>query len=126
MAANIEGLMTSAMDKVRELVDIQSIVGEPITSPDGTIIIPVSRVSFGFVSGGSDIPTSVPSTVFGGGAGAGVTIRPAAFIVIKTDGDVRLLETGVKESAIIEGITSGIPELLSKVKAVFSKGGDDD
>jgi len=121
MAAHIEGLMSTAMDKVRELVDIQSIVGEAITAPDGTIIIPVSRVSFGFVAGGADIPTSAPSTVFGGGSGAGVTIRPSAFIIIKKDGDVRLLETGIKETALIEGVVTGVPELLNKVKEVFAK-----
>lgn len=108
------------MEKIRELVDVNTIIGEPVESPDGTIIIPVSKVSFGFVSGGSDIPANAPKEVFAGGTGAGVTIKPQAFIVIDRDGDVRMLELGAKESPV-DSLVEGIPGIVSKVKDIFAK-----
>ncbi|MDR0222541.1 MAG: GerW family sporulation protein [Oscillospiraceae bacterium] len=122
MAQHLEGLMGTSMDKIRELVDVNTIIGEAITAPDGTVIIPVSKVSFGFVSGGSDIPATAPKEVFAGGAGAGVTIKPMTFIVIKTDGDVKLLEALPKDNNIMESIFESAPEFIEKIKALFSKG----
>ena len=124
MAEHLEGLMQTSMEKIRELVDVNTIIGDPVTSPDGTVIIPISKVSFGFVSGGSDIPSSVPKEVFAGGSGAGVTIKPQAFIVVKRDGGVELLELGAKSSPV-DGLIEGIPGLVSKVKEMFGKKGDD-
>lgn len=98
----INGLMGTSMEKIRELVDVNTIIGDPITSPDGTIIIPVSKVSFGFVAGGSDLPTKAPKEVFAGGSGAGITINPQAFIVVQRDGDVKMLELGA--TAVLESI----------------------
>lgn len=121
MANHLEGLMSTSMEKIRQLVDVNTIVGEPITAPDGTIIIPVSKVSFGFVSGGSDVPAAPPKEIFAGGSGAGVTIKPMTFVVIKTDGDVKLLEASPKENNIMESVFESAPEFIEKVKAVFSK-----
>lgn len=123
MAEHLEGLMSTSMEKIRELVDVNTIIGDPVTSPDGTVIIPISKVSFGFVSGGSDIPSSVPKEVFAGGSGAGVTIKPQAFIVVKRDGDVEMLELGAKGSPV-DGLIEGIPGLVAKVKDMFGKKGD--
>ena len=120
MAQHLEGLMSTSMEKIRELVDVNTIIGDPVTSPDGTVIIPVSKVSFGFVSGGSDIPAKVEKEVFAGGAGAGITIKPQAFIVIERDGNVKMLELGAKSSPI-DGIVENAPEFLNKVKAIFGK-----
>ncbi len=125
MAEHLEGLMSTSMEKIRELVDVNTIIGEPVTSPDGTVVIPVSKVSFGFVSGGSDIPSTAPKEVFAGGSGAGITIKPQAFIVIKTDGDVKLLELGAKDSAV-DSLIEGVPGLISKVKDMFGKKGDEE
>ena len=108
------------MEKIRDLVDVNTIIGNPISSPDGTTIIPISKVSFGFVSGGSDIPASVPKEVFAGGAGAGITIKPQAFIVISKEGDAKILELGGKSSPI-DGIIDNAPALLNKVKELFGK-----
>lgn len=108
------------MEKIRDLVDVNTIIGEPVTSPDGTIIIPISKVSFGFVSGGSDIPSQVSNEVFAGGSGAGINIKPQAFIVIKRDGDVKMLELGSKDSPV-DSIIEGVPGIISKVKDIFSK-----
>ena len=123
MAQHLEGLMSTSMEKIRELVDVNTIIGDPVNAPDGTIIIPVSKVSFGFVAGGSDIPSKTQKEVFGGGSGAGITIKPQAFIINKTDGDVKMLELGATESPI-EGLISGAPDLINKVKEIFAKDKD--
>ena len=113
----IEEIMGVSMDKIREMVDINTIIGEPISSPDGTIIIPVSKVSFGFVSGGSDLPSQAADK-FAGGAGAGVTVKPQSFIVIKRDGEVKLLEMG--EKAIpIESVVDALPDIVEKIKSML-------
>jgi sporulation protein YtfJ len=114
------------MEKIRQLVDVNTIIGEAITAPDGTIIIPVSKVSFGFVSGGSDIPAAPPKEIFAGGSGAGVTIKPMTFVVIKKDGDVKLLEVGPRDNNIMESIFEAAPEFIEKIKAVFGKKKFDD
>ncbi len=113
----IEEIMGVSMDKIREMVDINTIIGEPISSPDGTIIIPVSKVSFGFVSGGSDLP-SAAADKFAGGAGAGVTVKPQSFIVIKRDGDVKLLEMGEKATPI-ESVVDALPDIVEKIKSML-------
>jgi len=120
MADQLKGLLSSSMEKIRELVDVNAIIGDAITSPDGTIIIPVSKVTFGFISGGSDLPAKAPKDVFAGGSGAGVTIKPQAFIVVKTDGDVKLLEVG-GENSFIDGLITGVPDLINKVRDIFGK-----
>ncbi|MBQ3842973.1 MAG: GerW family sporulation protein [Ruminiclostridium sp.] len=120
MAQHLEGLMSTSMEKIRDLVDVNTIIGNPISSPDGTTIIPISKVSFGFVSGGSDIPAKVEKDVFAGGSGAGITIKPQAFIVISKDGNAKILELGGKASPI-DGIIENAPELLNKVKDLFGK-----
>ncbi|MDE6725646.1 MAG: GerW family sporulation protein [Ruminiclostridium sp.] len=125
MAEHLEGLMSTSMEKIRELVDVNTIVGDAVTSPDGTIIIPISKVSFGFVSGGSDIPSTVTKDVFAGGSGAGITIKPQAFIAIKTDGDVKMLELGSKDSPV-DTLIENVPGIVSKVKDIFEKKDDKD
>lgn len=120
MAQHLEGLMSTSMEKIRELVDVNTIVGDPVASPDGTVIIPVSKVSFGFVSGGSDIPATAPKEVFAGGSGAGITIKPQAFIVIKRDGSVQMLELGAKDSPV-DSLIENVPGIVAKVKDIFSK-----
>ncbi len=125
MAQHLEGLMSTSMEKIRELVDVDTIIGKPISSPDGSTIIPISKVSFGFVSGGSDIPAKVDKDVFAGGAGAGITIKPQAFIVINKNGEAKILELGGKASPIEEIIDSA-PELLNKLKGMFGKKGSED
>lgn len=116
MAHPIEGIMGISMDKIREMVDVNTIIGNPIVS-EGTTIIPVSKVSFGFASGGSDLPTQAAEK-FAGGSGAGVTVKPVAFIVIKADGDVELLELGKGKSSPLEGAIDAIPGLIEKIKGM--------
>lgn len=119
MSNSIEGILGVSMEKIREMVDVNTIIGDPISAPNGTTIIPVSKVSFGFASGGSDLPAQAAEK-FAGGAGAGVTVKPQAFIVIKNDGDVELLELGGKTSPV-EGIIDSIPGLIGKIKDLVGK-----
>ena len=115
MTNSIEGILGVSMEKIREMVDVNTIIGDAITSPDGTTIIPVSKVSFGFASGGSDLPTQAAEK-FAGGAGAGVTVKPVAFIVITRDGDVKLMELGNSKPSAIEGVIDAIPNVVEKIK----------
>ena len=80
---NLEGLLNCSLEKLKGLVDANTIIGQPITAPDGTIIVPVSKVAFGYGSGGSDFGGDKPKDMFGGGSGAGVSIQPLAFLVIQ-------------------------------------------
>ena len=83
----IQNLMNVTMDKIRQMVDSNTIVGKPITTDDGTTILPVSKVSFGFASAGTDFDgkNAANKDLFGGGSGAGVNIQPVAFLVVKDD-----------------------------------------
>ncbi|RGH58778.1 sporulation protein YtfJ [Ruminococcus sp. AM36-18] len=116
----IGSLMDTTMEKIKEMIDVNTIIGEPITSPDGTLIIPVSKVSYGFAAGGSDLPTKKENKdCFGGGSGAGVTIQPVAFLTVY-QGDVRLVSVD-REEGTADKLVSMIPDVLKKVKGVFKK-----
>lgn len=116
----IGSLMDTTMEKIKEMIDVNTIIGEPITSPDGTFIIPVSKVSYGFAAGGSDLPTKKENKdCFGGGSGAGVTIQPVAFLTVY-QGDVRLVSVD-REEGTADKLVNMIPDVLKKVKGVFKK-----
>lgn len=115
----IGNLMNITMDKIKEMVDVNTIVGTPITAQDGTLIIPVSKVSYGFASGGSDLPTkNEKKDLFGGGSGAGVTIQPIAFLTVY-QGNVRLISVGGEGG--IDKIMGMVPDVVDKVKGFFKK-----
>ena len=116
--SNIKGIMDTTMDKLRAMVDADTIVGPPVTVGD-TTLVPVSKVSFGLATGGSDFPTKTQSGLFGGGGGAGVTITPVAFVAVEPTG-VRVLPLGVDMSAVDRAVSMA-PELLEKVKTLFHK-----
>ena len=116
---NLEILVKTSIEKIKEMVDVDTVIGKPIVTGNNTTIIPVSRVSVGFGSGGSDLPTKQSAEYFGGGAGGGVSIQPIAFIVIMPDGNVRLLQLTVnaaKENAAL----AILPDLVDKVSAIIS------
>lgn len=115
----IEGLMNSAMQKLRELVDVNTIIGDPITTPDGILIIPISRVAFGFGSGGSDWPTQSPKETFGGGSGGGVSITPIGFLIV-SGGEVKLLQLAAQGNTG-DRLINMVPDLVDKVASLFSK-----
>ncbi len=118
----INNLMDTAMQKIREMVDVNTIVGEPITSSDGMLIIPVSRVSYGFAAGGSDIPNKTDKQFFGGGSGAGISIVPIAFLVVY-EGEVKLLNINANTTTA-DRVVSLVPELFDKVTQLFKKDKD--
>lgn len=116
----IQGLMSTAMQKIREMIDVNTIIGDPITTQDGTTIIPVSKVSFGFASGGSDLPAKVQKDLFGGGSGAGITINPIAFLVV-CGGDVKLLQLNDGDTGAVGKAVEMVPEVIDKFAELFSK-----
>ncbi len=121
----VGSLMDTTMNKIKEMIDVNTIIGEPINSPDGTLIIPVSKVSYGFAAGGSDLPTKKENKdCFGGGSGAGVTIKPVAFLTVYK-GDVKLIPVD-KSDSVADNIMSMIPDVIGKVKTIFKKGNDED
>lgn len=112
-------LMRSTMDKVHEMADTNSIVGQPITTPDGVTLIPISKVSFGFGGGGGDYGKNGGGN-FGGGAGAGVKIDPVAFLVIK-DGTTRMLPVAAAPMNTVDRIVDMAPEVVDKVEKIIDK-----
>lgn len=116
----INSLMDTTMKKIRELVTANTIIGDPITTPDGTTIIPVSKVSYGFASGGSDLPTKKDNReCFGGGSGAGVTITPIGFLSI-SNGNVKMIPIEKFDSPVDRAV-SLIPEAFDKISSFIKK-----
>ena len=115
----IQGLMGVTIEKIRDMVDTSTIIGDPIHVDDTTTIIPVSRVTFGFVSGGSDVGPSSNKQMFGGGTGAGVSVTPVAFLVV-SGGNVRTVQLVEKVTAVDNAIAA-LPELVDKITAMIKK-----
>ncbi len=118
--SNVSDVMNQTMAKMKEMVDVNSVVGNPITTPDGTTLIPVSKVTFGFVSGGSDGNTKPEKTTFGAGSGAGVSITPIAFIVIN-NGNVRMIYIDPPTNTSIDKVIDMVPGIIDKFSAGFKK-----
>ena len=113
------GILATAIDKIKDMVDCQTIVGDAIDIGDGIKVIPISKVTYGFASGGSDFPSKNNKELFGGGGGAGVTINPVAFMVVK-DGDVTIKYITSSENQA-ERIIGLVPEVVDKVSGVVEK-----
>lgn len=120
----LNDLMRSAMEKVREMADTNAIVGQSITTPDGVTLIPISKVSMGFGCGGGDYGKAQPRG-FGGGSGAGVNIAPVAFLVIK-DGITRVLPVAVPPVSTVDRVVEMVPDVLDRVEKFFDKKEDKD
>lgn len=117
----IESMMGTTMDKIKEMADVNTVIGDPITTEDGTVIIPISKVSYGFASGGSDLPSKTQPNreLFGGGAGAGVTITPIAFLTV-SNGNVRLLQLDPFNSSV-DRIIGMAPGFMDAVTGLLNK-----
>ena len=115
----IQGLMNVTMEKIHQMVDSNTIIGEPIQTPDGVTLIPISRVSFGFGSGGGDYGKPGQNN-FGGGGGAGVKIDPVAFLVIK-DGTTRVMPVAVPPVSTVDRIVDMAPDIVDKIGKFFDK-----
>ena len=128
----IENLMNTAMNSIKDMIDVNTIIGEPIQASNNTVIIPISKVGFGFAAGGSEfrgetlkeytrkdkdeeIEYKLP---FGGGAGAGVSINPVAFLVVQEE-NVKLMP--VEHESCIDKLLDYIPDLMQKINEMFNK-----
>lgn len=116
----INEILGISLEKIKEMADTSAIIGDPITTPDGTTVIPVSKVSYGFASGGSDLPSKYDKELFGGGAGAGVSIKPEGFLVISPDGSVKFvgMDSG---SDPISSAVNAVPGIVEKIQGIIAK-----
>ena len=117
----IQGLMHTAMDSIKQMVDVNTVVGDAVETGDGGVIIPVSRVSFGFAAGGGEYGRARPDGAeapFGGGSGAGVSVQPVGFLVVR-GGDIRLLP--VESNATVDRLIDLAPDLLEQVAAMWGR-----
>lgn len=124
MSHPLPNMMGSSIDKIREMIDVNTVIGDPISVSEGVTIIPVSKVKIGYAGGGSDFVTrnypAAKDNAFGGGAGAGVTITPVAFLVIKGD-SVRMLPVTTPPSGSVERLVELLPELIDQLSGLTKK-----
>ena len=117
MSQTLPNMLENTIAKIREMVDVNSVIGDPITTPDGVTIIPVSKVSVGFGGGGSDFVNSKGGeNPFGGGAGGGVKVTPLCFLVVK-DGNVRMMSVPEPANSTADRIVEMMPDTLEKLTA---------
>ncbi len=134
----INGLMQTAMENIKDMVDVNTIVGEPVQTPDGSVIMPISKVNFGFAAGGSefagmedatgstqkangqDAQNASVSLPFGGGSGGGVSITPIAFLVVGTQG-VKVVPLD-NQTHILERLIDAAPQWVDKLRNAFQTG----
>ena len=124
MSQKLPNMLESTIQKIREMVDVNSVIGSPITTPDGVTIIPVSRVSVGFGGGGSDFTSKNTrpgeENPFGGGVGGGVKVTPICFLIVK-DGAVRMMPVAEPANTTADRIVEMFPETLEKINGILDK-----
>lgn len=114
----LRDLMHTSMSKIRDMIDSNAIIGQPIATPDGVTLIPISRMSFGFGCGGGDYGKQAPK--FGGASTAGVRVEPVAFLVIK-DGITRVLPVAVPAMTTVDRVIDMVPEVMDRVENFIDK-----
>ncbi|MBM7701208.1 GerW family sporulation protein [Metabacillus iocasae] len=129
----IKGLMSTAMENLKEMIDVNTIIGDPVETPDGSVILTVSKVGFGFAAGGSEFQAegqksskseenqqqNEPKLPFGGGSGGGVSITPIAFLIVNATG-IKMLH--LNESAhLYEKILDTAPQAIERIQQMFKK-----
>lgn len=118
----IQGLMKTTMESIKEMVDVNTVVGDAVETPDGTVIIPISRVGFGFAAGGGEFESEgnqkLEGLPFAGGSGAGVSVRPVGFLVVG-HGQVRMLP--VDGNAMYDRLVDVVPQIIDKLMGVTDK-----
>ena len=118
--STLSDLMESSMSKIREMVDSNTIIGEPIVTPDGVTLIPVSRLSFGFGCGGGDYGKQAGANHFGGASTAGVRVEPVAFLVVK-DGVTRVLPVALPAMTTADRVIEMVPQVMDRVENYIEK-----
>jgi sporulation protein YtfJ len=132
MANNISEILQSSLESIRDIVDANTVIGNPVNTPSGTVIIPVSKISVGIASGGLDYngkdggkEGSAKGQSFGGGGGTGLSVVPVGFLVVSADGRVDMINVGIERpSGTLEQVADVIersPEIIAKVKGIFAK-----
>lgn len=117
----LNDVLATTMEKIKTMLDVNTIIGTPIQTSEGISIIPVSKVSFGFASGGSDFGKKSENGIkFGGGAGAGATITPVAFLIVNGE-NVRLLPMATAPNSTADRIVEMVPEVITQIKDCFKK-----
>ena len=116
----INGFIGVSVEKIRSMVDTDTMIGNPIPCGDGVTVIPVSKISVGFASGGSDLPTRTNKEYFAGGAGAGMSVKPAGFLIV-SNGEVRMVQLSENGSDGAASIMNQIPDVVEKLTGIFSK-----
>lgn len=117
----IEGLIKTAMESIKEMVNVDTIVGDAVETPDGSVVIPISKVTFGFAAGGGDfcskeVKDNSKEYPFGGGSGAGVSVQPVAFMIVSSD-EIKLLPVG--QNAMLERIMDVTPQIIEKITSLL-------
>ena len=120
MSNKLPNMLESTIQKIREMVDVNSVIGEPITTPDGVTIIPVSKVSVGFGGGGTDFANNKGGeNPFGGGVGGGVNVTPICFLIVNKEGNVRMMPVPVPANTTADRLVEMVPDTLDKISAFF-------
>ena len=115
MSEKLPNMLDSTIQKIKDMVDVNSVIGEPISTPDGVTIIPVSKVSVGFGGGGSDfVNKSGGDNPFGGGVGGGVKVTPICFLIVK-DGNVRMMPVAQPANTTADRIVEMVPDTIDKL-----------
>ncbi len=117
MSQNLPNMLENTITKMRQMMDVNSVIGDPITTADGVTIIPISKITVGFAGGGSDYVSKHPNkqdNPFGGGVGGGMNVTPVAFLIVK-EGNVRMLPVALPANSATERIIEMVPDLLDKV-----------
>ena len=132
----LQEIIQSSLENIRSRIDANTVIGNPISTPSGTVIIPVSKISMGFASGGMDFNGKNEEAMrarlqnFGGGGGTGLSIAPVGFLVVGADGSVDMINVGMEaQNGAIEqvaGVIERSPEIIAKIKTIFVKDKDKD
>lgn len=122
--SNVSELMAGTIEKMKQTFDVNTIIGNPIITADGTTIIPITKMSIGIGSGGADIKPKSSSKNdydgFGGGSGAGLTVTPIAFLVVN-NGDVKIIPVTGSESSTVDKVVQLVPEVVNKISDMLDK-----
>lgn len=128
--SSVKNILSDSLERIRTIIDANTVVGNPIHTPSGTVIIPISKVSMGFASGGLDLPAKSEEgrKSFGGGGGTGVTVLPIGFLTVYPDGKAEMLPLNPEKSGPIEQVADILeqaPDIIARIKSVFTGDAED-